>query len=59
MNKPPNQPLTSADLLDTVAMLEPTHNACFIELMDRLMPNWEFHRQLLNRLPVRHERWEY
>ena len=40
-------------------IIEPTHGPRFIELMDRLMPNWRFHRQLLNRLPVRHESWEY
>jgi hypothetical protein len=28
-------------------------------LMDRYMPQWQEHRQLLNRLPVRHEDWEY
>jgi predicted metal-dependent hydrolase len=40
-------------------LLEPTHNRRFIALMDRLMPNWQFYRQLLNRLPVRHEGWGY
>jgi predicted metal-dependent hydrolase len=40
-------------------LLEPTHNARFIGLMDRYMPQWHEHRQLLNRLPVRNEDWEY
>ena len=40
-------------------IIEPTHNSRFVGLMDRLMPNWKFYRQLLNRLPVRHENWEY
>jgi predicted metal-dependent hydrolase len=40
-------------------IIEPTHNSRFIDLMDRLMPNWRFYRQLLNRLPVRHEHWQY
>jgi predicted metal-dependent hydrolase len=40
-------------------LLEPTHNARFIALMDRYMPQWQERRQLLNRLPVRHEDWEY
>jgi predicted metal-dependent hydrolase len=44
---------------EMVHILEPTHNARFMSLMDRLMPNWRFHRQLLNRLPVRHETWDY
>ena len=40
-------------------LIEPTHNSRFIDLMDRLMPNWRFYRQQLNRLPLRHEDWEY
>ena len=40
-------------------ILEPTHNARFMDLMDRMMPNWRYYRQLLNRLPVRHETWDY
>jgi predicted metal-dependent hydrolase len=44
---------------EMVHILEPTHNARFIGLMDRLMPNWRFYRQMLNRLPVRHETWDY
>lgn len=40
-------------------LIEPTHNSRFIALMDHLMPNWRFYRQLLNRLPLRHESWEY
>jgi predicted metal-dependent hydrolase len=34
-------------------LLEPTHNARFIALMDLCMPNWRSLRQSLNRLPVR------
>ena len=40
-------------------LIEPTHNHRFTALMDRLMPNWRMHRDVLNRLPVRHETWEY
>lgn len=40
-------------------LLEPTHNARFVALMDRLMPKWRFFRDQLNRLPVRHEDWAY
>jgi predicted metal-dependent hydrolase len=39
-------------------LLEPTHNARFIALMDTFMPNWQFQRELLNKLPVRQEAWE-
>ena len=40
-------------------LLEPSHNARFIALMDRHMPAWRSIRQTLNRLPVRHEDWKY
>ncbi len=44
---------------ELVHLLEPTHNARFVSLMDRFMPKWQFHRQVLNRLPVRREKWSY
>jgi hypothetical protein len=44
---------------ELVHLLEPTHNARFVALMDRFMPKWQFHRQVLNRLPVRREQWSY
>jgi len=44
---------------ELVHLLEPTHNARFVALMDRFMPKWQFHRQVLNRLPVRREMWSY
>ena len=40
-------------------LIEPTHTRRFIALMDRFMPKWQFYREALNRLPVRHERWGY
>jgi predicted metal-dependent hydrolase len=40
-------------------LLEPTHNRKFIALIDRFMPKWQFYRNKLNRLPVRHESWSY
>ena len=40
-------------------LLEPTHNARFVALMDQFMPNWRYYRDELNRLPVRHEKWVY
>jgi predicted metal-dependent hydrolase len=40
-------------------LLEPTHNAYFLSLMDQFMPKWQSHRDTLNRLPVRHESWDY
>ena len=40
-------------------LIEQTHTRRFIALMDRFMPKWQFYREALNRLPVRHERWGY
>lgn len=40
-------------------LLEPTHNARFIALMDQFMPKWVFYKSQLNNLPVRHETWSY
>jgi hypothetical protein len=44
---------------ELVHLLEPTHNARFVGVMDRVMPTWRQHRDRLNRLPVRHEDWAY
>lgn len=44
---------------EMVHLLEPTHNACFVALMDQFMPKWDSCRVMLNRLPVRHEAWDY
>lgn len=40
-------------------LLEPTHNARFVALMDRFMPKWQQHRKVLNSLPLRHEDWTF
>ena len=40
-------------------LLEPTHNARFIALLDQHLPGWTNRRDQLNRLPVRHETWGY
>lgn len=40
-------------------LIEPTHNASFVAVMDRFMPQWRMHRNTLNRLPLRHEEWGY
>ncbi len=57
--KKPHECLEYVVLHEMVHLLEPTHNAQFVALMDRFMPRWQYHRQALNRLPVRHEQWEY
>jgi predicted metal-dependent hydrolase len=57
--KKPRECLEYIVVHEMAHLLEPTHNARFVALMDRFMPRWRFYRDLLNRLPVRHERWEY
>jgi len=44
---------------ELVHLHEPTHNARFVVLMDKFMPEWKFYRQKLNQIPVRHEEWKY
>lgn len=44
---------------ELVHLLEPTHNARFMELMTAFMPRWQTHRDLLNHLPVRRETWTF
>ena len=44
---------------EMVHLLERKHNDRFISLMNELMPKWKFYRDELNRLPVRHEYWNY
>ena len=40
-------------------LIEPTHNARFNSLMELFMPKWKHLKDELNRLPVRHEDWDY
>lgn len=44
---------------EMIHLVEPTHNARFVSLLDRFMPNWQLRRDQLNQLPVRHEEWRY
>lgn len=44
---------------EMVHLFEPTHNERFMFLMDKFLPKWRVHREVLNRLPVRHEKWGY
>lgn len=57
--KKPRECLEYIVVHEMVHLLEPTHNARFIALMDRFMPRWQHYRQMLNRLPLRHECWDY
>ncbi len=44
---------------EMIHILEPTHNERFQAFMNQFMPDWEHRRQILNRLPVRHQEWSY
>jgi predicted metal-dependent hydrolase len=57
--KKPKECLEYIVVHELVHLLEPTHNARFVELMDAFMPSWRLQRDRLNRLPVRHEDWAY
>ena len=57
--KKPRECLEYIVVHEMVHLLEPTHNGRFVALMDQFMPKWQFYREVLNRLPVRHERWGY
>jgi predicted metal-dependent hydrolase len=57
--KKPRECLEYIVVHELLHLLEPTHNARFVALMDHYLPKWQSCRQLLNRLPVRHESWSY
>ena len=57
--KKPQECLEYIVVHEMTHVLEPTHNACFVALMDQFMPQWRFYRDQLNRLPVSHEDWAY
>jgi len=57
--KKPRECLEYIVVHEMTHVLEPTHNACFVALMDQFMPQWRFYRDQLNRLPVSHEDWAY
>lgn len=57
--KKPRECLEYIVVHEMAHLLEPTHNSRFMSLMDLFMPNWQFYREVLNRLPVRHESWQY
>lgn len=57
--KKPRKCLEYIVVHEMVHVLEPTHNERFRALMERFLPQWQAHREELNRLPVRHEEWGY
>ncbi len=57
--KKPRECLEYLMVHEMVHLMEPTHNSHFIALMDQFLPNWQAYREMLNRLPVAHDRWKY
>jgi hypothetical protein len=59
LTKKPEECLEYIVVHELVHLLEPSHNARFIALMDQFLPKWRYYRQRLNRLPIRHADWSY
>ena len=57
--KKPKECLEYIVLHEMLHLLEPTHSGRFTSLLDQFMPQWRHYRDILNGLPVRHERWSY
>lgn len=57
--KKPRECLEYIVVHEMIHILEPTHNELFQAYVNNFMPDWKHRRQILNRLPVRHEEWEY
>ena len=57
--KKPKECLEYIVVHEMVHLLEHHHNERFIALMDDMLPKWRSLRDDLNRLPVKHEKWEY
>lgn len=50
--KKPREHLAYVVLHEVAHLLEPTHNARFVALMNRHLPGWAQRRQMLNQLPL-------
>ncbi|QTA77930.1 DUF45 [Desulfonema limicola] len=46
-------------LHELIHLIERHHNENFLAIMKKYMPQWEFYKQELNRLPVSHYDWGY
>ena len=57
--KKPRECLEYVIVHELVHLLEPSHNARFVSMMDKFMPQWHQHRNELNRIPLAHQEWEY
>ncbi|MDF1578872.1 MAG: SprT family zinc-dependent metalloprotease [Desulfobulbales bacterium] len=57
--KKPTECLEYIVVHEMAHLVEKTHNARFVALMDRFMPMWPVYKEALSRLPVKHENWRY
>lgn len=57
--KKPKECLEYLVVHEMVHILEPSHNARFVSLMNAHMSNWQAYRDLVNQLPVSHQCWSY
>lgn len=57
--KKPPECLEYVIVHEMIHLIERLHNTRFVELMDKHLPGWTHHREILNRLPVGHEEWTY
>ncbi len=55
--KKPPQCLEYVIVHELVHLLERKHNDHFLSLMDKSMPQWRLHREVLNKSPLGHECW--
>ena len=56
--KKPRECLEYVVVHEMAHLRDHTHGPRFVALMDRFMPNWRDTREMLNRLPTRHENWD-
>lgn len=57
--KKPESCLEYVIVHELVHLLERTHNARFVALMNKFMPSWRTLKDELNRFPLSHPEWEY
>jgi predicted metal-dependent hydrolase len=57
--KKPSQCLEYILVHELAHLVERHHNDRFISLMNRHLPNWRQHRQVLNSEPLAHDTWTY
>jgi predicted metal-dependent hydrolase len=57
--KKPRECLEYIVVHEMVHLLEKHHDKKFQNLIENFLPKWRFYKDELNRLPIRHEKWEY